>query len=167
MKVRTATDRDKTALADLLGLLQEHLVQANPALWRSDLTDCAARASAVVQLLDADDTRVFVAEDQSQLVGCAVARVAVRPAGRPRVVGHILWAFVREVWRRQGVGTALVAQMLAFFESKGVEDISLRYVVGNREAERFWRRLGFAPVIQTANQTPERLRRNLDQLAQK
>jgi len=32
-----------------------------------------------------------------------------------------------------------------------VEDVTLRYVIGNREAEEFWNGLGFQPIINTAN----------------
>jgi hypothetical protein len=43
-----------------------------------------------------------------------------------------------------------VAELCRFFADKGVEDLSLRYVVGNEEAAAFWSALGFAPRILTA-----------------
>jgi hypothetical protein len=42
-----------------------------------------------------------------------------------------------------------VAELCRFFAAEGVADISLRYVVGNEEASRFWTALGFAPRIVT------------------
>jgi len=57
--------------------------------------------------------------------------------------------FVEEPYRRRGVGTRLVLALCQFFAAHGVEDISLRYVIGNRQAERFWNRLGFEPRIIT------------------
>jgi hypothetical protein len=43
-----------------------------------------------------------------------------------------------------------VALLCRFFASEDVEDITLRYVVGNEEADAFWSALGFSPRIITA-----------------
>lgn len=50
------------------------------------------------------------------------------------------------------MGKSLVEKLLMFFDSKNVEDVTLRYVSGNKEAENFWKEAGFDPVIITANQ---------------
>lgn len=44
----------------------------------------------------------------------------------------------------------MIRHVCEFFDSEGVEDVTLRYIIGNKEAERFWEKLGFKPVITTA-----------------
>jgi len=63
--------------------------------------------------------------------------------------------------RRKGVATTLVRDTLNYFNKEKVEEITLRYQIGNKEAEEFWTRLGFQPIITTANTTPEKLKENL------
>jgi GNAT superfamily N-acetyltransferase len=55
--------------------------------------------------------------------------------------------FVDERHRRAGVGSQLVAKLCRFFGEQGIDDLSLRYVAGNEEANRFWTDLGFVPRI--------------------
>ena len=111
--------------------------------------------------LSNDSAVVFVAEDGDKIIGVMAGKVSERPGGTPSVVGLIQVAFVREGWRRRGVCTALASRLLDFFECKGVEDIHVRYVVGNREAQSCWRGLGFEPTICTANTRPIELRPRL------
>ncbi|HEY3227242.1 MAG TPA: GNAT family N-acetyltransferase, partial [Planctomycetota bacterium] len=85
----------------------------------------------------------------------------LRPKGQPRRVGHIMQSFVKPGLRGRGVGTALVTALLDWFRKRRVEDVSLRYVVGNRRAEQFWKGLGFRPLIVTANARPEVIGRRL------
>jgi hypothetical protein len=40
--------------------------------------------------------------------------------------------------------------MTQFFAQHDVEDVSLRYVAGNKQAQAFWTALGFSPRIITA-----------------
>jgi ribosomal protein S18 acetylase RimI-like enzyme len=63
--------------------------------------------------------------------------------------------------RRAGVGSRLVALLCRFFASEDVVDVTLRYVVGNEEAAKFWSALGFSPRIITAGTGREALERRL------
>ena len=157
VSIRRARREDVPALVRLIARLDEHVQRSNPRLWRPH----ADRLKALESQLACDTARVFVAEVGGEAIGCVEGHVEVVAGGGPRVRGFISRAVVAEGWRRRGTGTALVAALLAFFEAEGVEDISLRYVVGNDEAERFWQGLGFEPVIVTANQRPAALRQSL------
>ena len=44
----------------------------------------------------------------------------------------------------------MVEALCRFFDSEGVEEVTLRYVVGNTVAEQFWTKLSFKPVLMTA-----------------
>jgi hypothetical protein len=63
--------------------------------------------------------------------------------------------------QEKGVATTLVRDILNYFNKEKVEEITLRYQIGNKEAEEVWTRLGFQPIITTANTTPEKLKENL------
>ncbi len=144
-----------------IGLLQDHLPHANPRLWRDGPNQASNRARVYQECLHSDSASAFVAEERGKLIGSIAGRIETRPDGQPGVVGYILLAYVREEWRNRGVGSALVEAVLNFFETNGVEDIGLRYVVGNREAERFWHGLGFEPLLCIANAQPAEVRRRL------
>jgi GNAT superfamily N-acetyltransferase len=73
-------------------------------------------------------------------------------------------AFVRADHRRAGVGKQLVARLCHFFAAEEVEDISLRYVVGNAEADAFWSAIGFSPRIITSGATRETVEAQIAQI---
>jgi GNAT superfamily N-acetyltransferase len=68
---------------------------------------------------------------------------------------------VRKECRKRGVGRRLVEELCGFFDSTGAEQVTLRYIVGNGEAESFWTELGFKPIIMTASTTPAELKNNM------
>jgi GNAT superfamily N-acetyltransferase len=104
-----------------------------------------------VARLEAAGSCALVAEAVGDgVVGMAFARIVTNHRYRPSRTGIIDQVFVRGAHRRQGIGAGLVAELSRFFAAEVVEDISLRYAVGNAEAEAFWRALGFAPRILTA-----------------
>lgn len=57
------------------------------------------------------------------------------------------YAVVARRARRQGVGRALVAAAAAHAELVGAEHLSVAVVPSDRESNRFYARLGFAPVL--------------------
>ena len=65
--------------------------------------------------------------------------------------------YVVKQFRRKGVGRRLMKELCKFFNSNKAEDLTVRYVVGNREAENFWRKLGFEPIITTSKTCPKEL----------
>jgi ribosomal protein S18 acetylase RimI-like enzyme len=79
----------------------------------------------------------------------------------PRTVGHIYTIYVEPAHRRRGIGSGLVRELCRYFRERGVDEVNLMYVLGNEEAEEFWRTLGLTPVIQTANTSLEALEEKL------
>jgi GNAT superfamily N-acetyltransferase len=112
--------------------------------------------------LQGANTCALVAEhDEDGVVGVIFGRIVVNNRYTPSRAGQIDQAFVRADHRRGGVGSRLVALLCRFFASEGVEDITLRYVVGNEEADAFWSALGFSPRIITAGSAREVLEQRL------
>jgi ribosomal protein S18 acetylase RimI-like enzyme len=130
------------------------------------MTD-VARANLPAQIasrLRSDACCALVAEHrQDGVVGVIFGRIVTNNRYTPSQAGQVDQAFVHQAHRRAGVGSRLVSELCRFFESQGVEDISLRYVVGNREAAGFWAALGFSPRIITSG---TRLQTILERLGQ-
>ena len=84
----------------------------------------------------------WVAEDRGALVGellCHVLRLPSR-SGRELLLYSI---GVRTAYRRRGVGTALVREMLGWARAEGIEEVWV--VADNPGAQRFYAACGFAP----------------------
>lgn len=60
-------------------------------------------------------------------------------------------------FRRKGVGRRLIKELCKFFGSNKAEDLTVRYIIGNKEAEEFWRKLGFESIITTSSTYPKEL----------
>lgn len=161
--IRQAAEQDVDALVDMRLALQAHLVQRNPACWR-----LAADAGERIRLelqdeLGDPDALLLVAGDGGDVcIGMGIGHVECQPGRRPATVGYIKQLFVAETWRKRGIGKALVARLCGFFADRSVEEVSLRYMIGNVEGERFWLSLGFEPRIVTASAPLSRLEAQLD-----
>jgi ribosomal protein S18 acetylase RimI-like enzyme len=86
---------------------------------------------------------------EAGVVGVIFGRVTTSKRYVPSQAGVIDQAYVHKKHRRAGVGSQLVAELCRYFAAQGVEELTLRYVVGNDEAAVFWKRLGFEPRIMT------------------
>lgn len=58
--------------------------------------------------------------------------------------GFLYHLAVKPVYRRQGLGTALVEQCLAALAEQGIQKCNALVYTHNAEAQRFWRHLGFS-----------------------
>jgi ribosomal protein S18 acetylase RimI-like enzyme len=149
--VRRAQSADLDHLVELLLALQDHVEAANPTLWQMKSEAKANLKGQLVARLTAKDTCALVAEHEEEgVVGLLFGRVVANKRYKPDRTGQVDQAFVQVGHRRTGVGTRLVSELCRFFAERGIEDISLRYVVGNDEAADFWMSLGFSPRILTA-----------------
>ena len=161
MQIRQATPEDVEQLIAMHTRLEEHFKAANPDFWLPTPADVAGWADNYQRWIAEDDAVFLVAQDSVELAGFAVGEVLEREGGTPAVVGSIRLTYVRENRRGQGIGTALVERLLAFFESRGVQEVTTGYVVGNAEAERFWTGLGFHSIIITADAPARALRERI------
>jgi GNAT superfamily N-acetyltransferase len=149
--LRPAHRQDLDHLEALLLALQDHLEAANPDLWRMNTKARRGLRAQIANRLQAADNLTLVAEHiEDGVVGVINGRLIRSNRYQPSQTGTIDQAFVRADHRRQGVGAALVAAICRFFAAQEVNDLSLRYVVGNEEAAAFWTALGFGPRIITA-----------------
>jgi ribosomal protein S18 acetylase RimI-like enzyme len=148
--IRVARESDIDQLMKLRLALQEHMERQNPRIWRLSVDGREQLRDQLARLLSDEDVRIFVAVDSSEMIiGMVVGRIATSDRYVPAIAGSIELLFVSGPWRRCGIGSDLVRRLCQLFASRSVEHISVRYVVGNDEATRFWTKLGFQPIIVT------------------
>jgi GNAT superfamily N-acetyltransferase len=153
------------ALVELLLALQDHIEASNADLWRMRTSARSNLRGRINARLTAQDSCVLVAEhDNDGVVGVGFGRVATNSRYTPSRAGVVDQIFVHQSHRRVGVGSWLVAELCRFFAEQGVDDLSLRYVVGNDEAAGFWASLGFLPRIVTAGADRQVVEAQLEQM---
>jgi len=107
------------------------------------------------------DLRILVAELTGHVAGMAVL------THQPYAVlfdvrsVHLHFMHVRPGCRRRGIGHALVAAAAAYAEEVGAEQIMTTTLPQTRDENRFFARLGFAPVVIRRSATVATVRRRL------
>lgn len=95
----------------------------------------------------AADLRIVVATSGASVVGMAVLTAAPFAALVDTTAVHVHYLHTRAGCRRRGVGHALLAAAAAFAEEIGAEHVVTSVHPQLREAQRFYARLGFAPMV--------------------
>jgi ribosomal protein S18 acetylase RimI-like enzyme len=145
VRVRTATVDDVDALIALLAGLNE----LGPVRGRAVARRGPDGFRGLCQRLIADpEHRVVVATDETDtVVGAAVfgADTAGGLLDPPSVyVSHLL---VAAEHRKRGAGRALVAAAAGYADELGVDSVVVGVAPTGRDANRFYARLGFAPLV--------------------
>ena len=161
MIVRSAEETDLGNLVELSLSLQQHLEASNPRIWRLTEEGRKSWKQEVEEMLSDQDGRLVIAEKDDHIVGFAYGRILRRTDYRPLVVGDISRIYVLQQYRRRGVGTRLIEELCQFFSSANAQEVTLRYVLGNEEAERFWHNLWIRPVLVTASTDLKELKENI------
>lgn len=148
--IRKATPSDIDKLVQLRLLLQQHCEESNPMIWHMTEEGKTILKQRVQNELSINNSHVLIAEVNGEIIGSAHGEITHRTDYTPKTVGSISTVYVVREFRKRGVGALLVKQLCELFDAEGVEDVTLRYIIGNKEAEAFWRKLGFKPIITTA-----------------
>ena len=145
--VRDAVPQDMPALLEVF----EELRAAGPRRFPRGGGDPAALPTAVEEryrrAIEESTERLLVAVDpDDKIQGMTLLSVALANnmlEARSVMMGHFV---VRSGFRRRGVGRALVAAATAWADDQGIEGVAVTVFPASREANRFYARLGFAPV---------------------
>jgi len=151
LTIRKAASSDVERIVELRLLLQEHVEKSNPLIWRITEEGMKLLKQKVEGDLADSNIQVLLAEADGEIIGFVQGEVTCRSDYLPRTVGHVSLVYVVKQFRRKGVGRHLVKELCKFFNSNKVENLTVRYIIGNKEAERFWRRLGFESIITTSS----------------
>jgi ribosomal protein S18 acetylase RimI-like enzyme len=103
----------------------------------------------VMELLDNENIRLFVAEQSGQLVGfvhVVVLQVTLIPIMLPRSYGVIDSLIVAPDYRNQGIGTALMDHAERWARQKGAAEIELNVYEFNTRAQAFYQNMGYTTL---------------------
>lgn len=159
--IRNAKPSDIDKLVELRLSLQRHVEASNPKIWRITEEGVGLLKQGLEEAMSDDNGRLVVAMMDGEVIGFAHGQVLQRTDYQPHIVGTISNIYVQGGFRERGVGRRLVESLCQFFSIKNVEEVTLRYVIGNREAEEFWKGFGFKPIINAANTSLEELKKRL------
>jgi ribosomal protein S18 acetylase RimI-like enzyme len=157
LTIRRAASLDVERIVELRLLLQEHAEKSNPLIWRITEEGKKLLKQTVENELLNSNIEVLLAEADGQTIGFVQGEVTCRSDHMPRIVGHISLMYVVKQFRRKGVGKRLMKELCKFLNSNKAEDLTVRYIIGNKEAEGFWRKLGFESIITTSGTYPKEL----------
>jgi ribosomal protein S18 acetylase RimI-like enzyme len=146
VRVRPATEQDIPAMLSFADELHGPVVDRK----RVRLTPASSRAGLSARYVDAlhDPQRhlvVAVADDDVPL-GMALFSVAPGNALLDAPALHVSHVVVADNQKRRGAGKALVAAAATFAEERGLDQVVVSVHPGSRDANRFFARLGFAPL---------------------
>jgi len=160
--IRTAEVEDIDALVWMRMALQEHLEKCDPEVWRISEKGQSITRQEITARLASGNNRFVIAETEGKRpIGMVLAEIVTNEYIEPSVYGHIHWLYVKESERRLGIGRILVRRSCDFFRARGIEQITVGYVVRNTEAANFWPALGFEPRLLQAGVSIDELHKNL------
>jgi GNAT superfamily N-acetyltransferase len=114
--------------------------------------------------LDEPGTRLLVAVLADEPVGVALLLLhGISSSVDTQPCLHVAHLLVAARTRRRGVGRALLAEAVAVADCLGLDAVSVGVRPGDREANRYFARLGFAPVAVRRLAPVALLRRQLGQ----
>jgi len=157
LTIRRAASSDAKKIVELRLLSQEHAEKSNPLIWRITEQGKKLLKQKVENDLADNNIMVLLAETNGKIIGYVQGEVTSRSDHTPRTVGHVSLMYVVKQFRRKGVGRRLMKELCKFFNSNKAEDLTVRYIIGNKEAEEFWRKLGFESIITTSSMYPKEL----------
>ena len=151
LRVRPATAADVPVLLAFGDELRDGLLPASSDTGaRPRGTPAGARAVLEQRYLEAlaDPERhlVVVVNEAEEPLGMALLTIGSANALLDLPAVHMSHAVVADRHKRRGAGKALVAAAAAHAESRGLEQIVVSVAPGSRDANRFFARLGFAPI---------------------
>lgn len=155
LHVRPATEADLPALLAFGDELRDQVLPTGDGAGRTRTSAGATRLVLESRYREAiaDPARCLVvvedlhgAADEGPL-GMAMMTVASANALLDIPAAHLSHAVVADRHRRRGAGRALVAAALSFAEEHGLEQLVVSVHPGSRDANRFFARLGFTPLV--------------------
>jgi GNAT superfamily N-acetyltransferase len=169
LHVRAATTADLPALLAFGEELRDQVIAPAsevggrsrggvPATARADLEHRYVEA-----LEDPSRELVVVCDEADQPLGMALLTVAPTNALLDIPAVHMSHAVVGDRHKRRGAGRALVAAATAYAEQRGIDQLVVSVHPGSRDANRFFARLGFAPLAVRRTAPVAAVRRRLAQ----
>ena len=163
--LRTATEHD---IASLSPLWEEFREQAGAGALTAGHVDVSERvrerireSEAVVEAGSRPTFRLLLATIEGELVGFEVLSVVERGLLTASCAVCVDVVHVSARHRKVGAGTALLREAVVFADEVGASDLVVNVPPRVRDVNRFYSRLGFAPMVLRRSASVGILRRKL------
>ena len=154
--IRAARLIDLDEIVVLWGQLIDHHKSLEPRLYDTETHSPATWRAWVRRKLDESDSVILVAERAGRVVGYILGSIGQRaPVYVVRTVGMIFDLVINSKHRGQGLGRALVNDLVNEFKRRGISDVQVNYDPNNKEAIGFWGALGFKTLLHEAYRRTE------------
>jgi len=149
MTIRPATEHDWKRIGALGELLVRTHHGFNPSRFiHPDSMPGDVYISRVRAEIARGHATVLVADVEGQVVGFLFAGIEPESWKELReVAGYVHDLAVDQAHRHSGVGTALMASAIDWFDARGVSKVMLWTAQQNVDAQRLFHRLGFRPTM--------------------
>lgn len=146
--MRAALESDLPAMVALAEELREALLPSAEPTGRPGTPGArAAVEQRYREALACDDRHlVLVVGESDEPLGMALFTVSPANALLDAPALHMSHAIVADRHKRRGAGKALVGAAAAYADERGLDQLVVSVRPGSREANRFFARLGFAPL---------------------
>lgn len=141
--IRAATAADTPAIGHLWEKLVDYHRALNPDLPRAAPGGARLYARNLISRLHDTHTGVFVAEDDSHLIGYVLGVVVdlVPEMFEQEAGGFLADIYVEEEYRGRGVGRALVDALVDWFRQRGLSHFEWHVASSNEAGLAFWQAL--------------------------
>jgi len=147
LKIRAAVEEDLPKL----GELWSDFMTYNAAFNDSFKTNKKARGIFMSEMTERNqnpDCRLAVAESDGDLVGFCYSYISLKPKYfKLDKFGFIGDLFVRDEFRRNGIGRKLVDDAFDFFRRRKIKQIELLVAIKNVNTIKFWEAVGFDHLL--------------------
>ena len=111
-------------------------------LWQDKELDKNALRTIFTRCLDSDIEKYFVAEKDGRVIGFCSFTIK-NSLWQEGYIGYISELVVDSAFRRYGIGTALLNEVIAYAAAKGCRRIELDSTFHREEAHAFYEKSGF------------------------
>ena len=162
LTVRKAESSELKGIVKMHLSLQEQLQNSNSSLWKYTESKKRLLERQYAKHLVDENSLVLVAEVEAKVLGFLLATVSARTEYVPSNIGSLSSIFIEENSRRRGIGSRLIREACRFFSAKKAENIYVRYVMGYKEGNGFWKHLGFKTIIITAGTLTSKIKEQIN-----
>lgn len=152
---RQYRESDRDGFIHCIGLLQDFVASLDPLHRIRRLKDFDANAYVEQSFdqLKKHDGAIFIAEEKGRIIGCIIGVIHLDEPedieGYPSIDGKILDLIVLPEYRGQHVGNELMRMMEEYLASKNCDVIKVECSAPNRDARKFYEKLGYSERILT------------------
>ena len=146
--VRRATPGDVDAMLPIWREMMELHQRVEPARWTMVRNAETLYRDLLATCLEDPERLIAVAVRDGHVVGFVHAGKGRRPpVVEDNVFGSLDTLCVTPAARRQGIGRALVAEAMKWFQAQGLTNAEVGYALANPLSGPFWTAMGFRPFM--------------------